>query len=175
MSYVSSERVQFALQAYLLYVQSLMKNKRVKARLYEKQRAETIQLMENLVVKSIEVESALEALNQLIFEVNQATLKEDFVPYPTIALKYPVTGIKEEILAFQHFLKEKIGTRVLKLETAEILFREATTIWLKVGSFLGAEQAVRNFQQLIEKTNTYLSDDEKYPIPSDSSEEARRE
>lgn len=173
MSFISSGRVHFVLQAYLLYLSSLLNNKQITQALFEKQRAATLVLMEKLATKTLSEQEALDGLNASIFTVNQSTLHLDFAPYPKQVMDYPVYAIKEEILAYQHFVKEKMQEKKepFSMDVGEALFHEASTLWGQVGAYLEPKKAESRFAQLIEKTNQYLTHDNYYPLPPDIGKE----
>lgn len=105
-------------------------------------------------------------LDEIIDEVNGA-LPGSEAKYPKYDVSSPVFEVKGQIFAFQHFLRGKLDEKKIKIENEVPLFRQATRLWAYVGDTVPLDNGMKEFAELIDKTNEFFPENERYPTLSE--------
>lgn len=158
---ISQKKVQYSLLALQVFLDLALKNNKLKSIFVEKQKNRCAELLQK---KESDTETSAAAVNEIISEVNKA-LPSTIAQYPLLDTSAPMYTIKGEILAFEHFLIQKLDENRINAEMQKPLFKLASTIWGTVGNPLTIEQAVKQFVAVVDATNAILPPKERYPIP----------
>lgn len=143
----------FVIQSLMVFLEGALKRGKLKKDFVERQKKKCLELL-----KSEEIEG----INQIIEEVNKALPAKD-VPYPLYDVSAPVYEVQGQIFAFQYFLRNKLEEKRIKLDQQMPLFRHATRLWAHAGDTVPPNNGIKEFAKLIEKTNGYLPENERYP------------
>ncbi len=156
---LNEEKVSYAIQVFLLFLNVAQENKSISHEEMEKFREEAITISTHLQLKEVDISEALSKFNALVERMN-SFLK---TPYPTLLLDSPENFVKGEILAFEYYLHQELKANYLTVQQEKPLFNDALQLWEKIGTTLSLQQGLSEFSQIVKKHNSYLPDKSKYP------------
>ena len=161
MPVLSKEKALYAIQTFIMFLNITQETQKHINGALEKSKEQTYDLMGKLVAGQIGPLAACGELNILIEKLNQLIK----APYPNLVVDSIENLVKGEIVAFEHYLNQELKANHLTIQQEAPLFNDSLNLWEKVGVSLTAKEGVSEFAALIEKLNSLLPDDEKYPLP----------
>lgn len=122
---------------------------------------QAVDLLAALSTDAIDSETAIEQLNFLIARLNEV-LK---APYPAFKNDSDENLVKNEIVAFEHYLNQELKVNHLTVQQEAPLFNDSLKLWESIGNSVSVQEGVSKFKTLIDKLNAYLPENEHYPAP----------
>lgn len=163
MAIINKEKVTFAIQSFLMYLNISKDSQNLKQEQVESFKEKTINLLEKLSTDQADPLSSALELNTLIETMN-GFLK---APYPTLMTDTSENLVKGEIVAFEHYLNQELKANHLTVSEEAPLFNASLKLWENVGVSLSAKEGVSQFSAIVEKLNSLLPEDERYPLPEE--------
>ncbi len=160
---VANEEIEFALQSLITVVTAALASDTLKKDVASGIHKKGKELLEK--VGKVESGVAVASVKQLIQELNLA-LPHNHAPYPPFATDFAENQVKNHIIAFELFLNHKLKAGRLSLGQEAPLFSDSVILWRDCGAKLTAKEAMTGLVKLIQKANTHLAENEKYPLPT---------
>lgn len=164
MSFLSREKVIHSIQALLLFLNISKEAKSLGENVVEELRTNCLDLMEQLATEQMTGSKGAFELNTLIGKMNQSLS----APYPSLQTDSVESFVKGEVVAFEHYLNQELKAKHLTVHDEAPLFNESLILWEQIGTQLSAQEGASELSVLIEKLNSLLPEDERYPPPEQS-------
>ncbi len=161
MSVLNKEKATYSISTFIMFLNIIGENQRKLSQEIEKYREEAYTLLVQLTADELGPLAASLQLNQLIEKFNHLIK----TPYPVLVADSAVNLVKGDIVAFEHYLNQELKANHLSLQEESLLFSDSLKLWEQVGVSLSAKEGVSEFAALIEKLNSMLPDNERYPLP----------
>src|SRR5262249_24102108 len=113
-----------------------------------------------------DLNQSVQNLNKLIDEMNLYLR----APYPTFASDTLENFVKNEIVAFEHFLWSELKANHLTVQQEAPLFNDSLHLWEKVGTGMTPKEALMELSTIVARANKLLPESERYPFPDESDE-----
>jgi exonuclease VII small subunit len=165
MSEISEKKLNFSISALILFLDGTAKSKKLTVSFVDKCKKKCAVLL-GKIGEEEEREEIVESLNEVIKEINK-NLDKEYPPYPNLDFQPTRYAIQGNILAFEHYLTQKLEEKKIDLEDQIPIFKRAMTIWGQVGEELSEEEGEQEFSELIEETNAFLKELDHYPHPEE--------
>ncbi|MFZ0565384.1 MAG: hypothetical protein WAM28_04290 [Chlamydiales bacterium] len=163
MSFLSVEKVTYALEALLMFLNISKESQSLPPESAEQIRKRSLELLQKLGAGEVDSLVAAKELNEIVEQMNQS-LK---APYPFLMTDSAEEFVKGEIVAFEHYLSQELRAHHLNAHQEASLFNDSLRLWEQVGIDLSAREGISEFNAIIEKLNRLLPEEEHYPTPDE--------
>lgn len=161
MSILNKDKALYAVQTFIMFLNITQENHKNINGALEECKEKSYDLMGKLVAGQIGPLAACGELNILIEKLNHLIK----APYPALVVDSTENLVKGEIVAFEHYLNQELMAQHLTIQQEAPLFNDSLNLWEKVGVSLTAKEGVSEFAAIVEKLNSLLPENEKYPLP----------
>jgi hypothetical protein len=152
------EQINFAIQSLMAYATIALKNNQLTKNLAEHIRKQCLSLLEQIKMGKMEGNKGVENFSQ----------RNNHMKYPFCEIRTSASHVKNEVIAFEHFVTQELISKKVPLKDEKEIFNEALFLWRDVGNTLSPRQGMSKLSHLIKRMNGMLPKDEHYPFPDES-------
>jgi hypothetical protein len=161
MTVLSKEKASYAIQTFIMFLNITKENQPALIADIEGLQEQAYLLLEKIVGGQLGPLTASLQLNGLIEKLNLLIT----APYPSVLTDSSENLVKGGIVAFEHYLNQELKAHHITVQQEAPLFNDSLNLWEKVGVSLTAKEGASELAALVEKLNSLLPDNEKYPLP----------